>query len=307
MRRIFYFPLRRPRVLQLEHLAIPHWPRTDPGPVAGCGVNPIDFKTRSGLGFVSQTSASVFIFVPGYDVSGVVDALSDGVSQWAPGDAVYGMVNFPLPAGACAEYVVADAGTWARAPQSPLAHAGGCRLRRPHCGRRCSMWVACNPVSGFWCWRVRARCRPSFCSACCMERRQREAPPASPANHDFLRRHGAALALDYRDPVAVGQHGPGSDSGSDGRGGGRTGAGLAGAEWPHGDGAHNTAAQLLEKASGMARKVLAIKVQPDIAQLAQLATLVDNGQLRLHVSAALALEEAASAHEKMQQGHVKES
>ena len=27
----------------------------------------------------------------------------------------------------------------------------------------------------------------------------------------------------------------------------------------------------------MARKVLAIKVQPDIAQLAQLATLVDNG------------------------------
>ena len=52
------------------------------------------------------------------------------------------------------------------------------------------------------------------------------------------------------------------------------------------------------KASGMARKVLAIKVQPDIAQLAQLATLVDNGQLRLHVSAALALEEAASAHEK---------
>ena len=43
----------------------------------------------------------------------------------------------------------------------------------------------------------------------------------------------------------------------------------------------NTAAQLLEKASGMARKVLAIKVQPDIAQLAQLATLVDNGQLRL--------------------------
>ena len=48
----------------------------------------------------------------------------------------------------------------------------------------------------------------------------------------------------------------------------------------------STAAQLLEKASGMARKVLAIKVQPDIAQLAQLATLVDNGQLRLHVSAA---------------------
>ena len=94
---------------------------------------------------------------------------------------------------------------------------------------------------------------------------------ASPANHEFLRRHGAALALDYRDPVAVGQHGP-QDLILDLMGGAvGAGAGLAGAEWPHGDDA-NTAAQLLEKASGMARKVLAIKVQPDIAQLAQLAT-----------------------------------
>ena len=129
---------------------------------------------------------------------------------------------------------------------------------------------------------------------------------ASPANHDFLRRHGAALALDYRDPVAVGQHGP-WDLILDLMGG-AVGEQALGWLAPNGRMVTvptNTAAQLLEKASGMARKVLAIKVQPDIAQLAQLATLVDNGQLRLHVSAALALEEAASAHEKMQQGHVK--
>ena len=120
-------------------------------------MNPIDFKTRSGLGFVSQTLGQRFHFVPGYDVSGVVDALSDGVSQWAPGDAVYGMVNFPLPAGACAEYVVADAGTW-RGRRSPFPWPTPvvCRLRASLPGRRCSMWVACNPVSGFWCWRVRA-------------------------------------------------------------------------------------------------------------------------------------------------------
>ena len=306
MRRIFYSRFGGPEVLQLEHTAIPQ-----PGPgqirvrVAGCGVNPIDFKTRSGLGFVSQTLGQRFHFVPGYDVSGVVDALSDGVSQWAPGDAVYGMVNFPLPAGACAEYVVADAGTWARAPQSiPWPTPVVCRLRASLPGRRCSMWVACNPVSGFGAGGC-GRCRPSFCSACCMERRQRE-------------RHRIAgqsrFSASSRCRIGTGL----SRSRSGWAAwpwdlildlmGGAVGEQALGWLAPNGRMVTvptNTAAQLLEKASGMARKVLAIKVQPDIAQLAQLATLVDNGQLRLHVSAALALEEAASAHEKMQQGHVK--
>ena len=295
MRRIFYSRFGGPEVLQLEHGHSPAWPRTDPGPGGRLRCESHRFQNPQWTGFCVPNPRPAFSFVPGYDVSGVVDALSDGVSQWAPGDAVYGMVNFPLPAGACAEYVVADAGTWARAPQSiPLATPVVCRLRASLPGRRCSMWVACNPVSGFWCWRVRA----SFCSACCMESASVSAT-ASPANHDFLRRHGAALALDYRDPVAVGQHGP-WDLILDLMGG-AVGEQALGWLAPNGRMVTvptNTAAQLLEKASGMARKVLAIKVQPDIAQLAQLATLVDNGQLRLHVSAALALEESRQCSRK---------
>ena len=157
---------------------------------------------------MSQTLGQRFHFVPGYDVSGVVDALSDGVSQWAPGDAVYGMVNFLLPAGACAEYVVADAGTWrGRRSPFPLAHARWFAACGPHClaGALFDV-VACNPVSGFWCWRVRAVSAIFLFSL--LHGKALVSATASPANHDFLRRHGAALALDYRDPVAVGQHGP---------------------------------------------------------------------------------------------------
>ena len=124
---------------------------------------------------------------------------------------------------------------------------------------------------------------------------------ASPANRDFLRRHGAALALDYRDPVAVGQHGP-WDLILDLMGG-AVGEQALGWLAPNGRMVTvptSTAAQLLEKASGMARKVLDKSASPTSRNWPQLATLVDNGQLRLHVSAALALEEAASAHEKMQ-------
>ena len=122
--------------------------------MASCGVNPIDFKTRSGLGFVSQTLGQRFHFVPGYDVSGVVDALSDGVGQWAPGDAVYGMVNFrclPVPAR----------NMWwrmrerASAAGPSLAHAGGLPLAGLT-ARQALFDVVAESGERFWCWQVQA-------------------------------------------------------------------------------------------------------------------------------------------------------
>ena len=208
---------------------------------------------------MSQTLGQRFHFVPGYDVSGVVDALSDGVSQWAPGDAVYGMVNFPLPAGACAEYVVADAGTWARAPQS--IPPGPRRWLAAFAGLA---WQALFDVGGLQSGeRVLVLAGAGGVGHLSVQlaawKGASVSATASPANHDFLRRHGAALALDYRDPVAVGQHGP-WDLILDLMGG-AVGEQALGWLAPNGRMVTvptNTAAQLLEKASGMARKVLAI-------------------------------------------------
>ncbi|MEZ5510793.1 MAG: zinc-binding dehydrogenase [Gammaproteobacteria bacterium] len=68
----------------------------------------------------------------------------------------------------------------------------------------------------------------------------------------------------------------------------------------------NTAlATVVQTGAAAGKTVRAIKVTPDTAQLAQLAALVDQGLLTLHVSAAIPLEEAASAHAQSERGHVK--
>ncbi|MGG7307642.1 NADP-dependent oxidoreductase [Curtobacterium sp. AB451] len=61
--------------------------------------------------------------VPGYDVSGTVDSLGDGVTDLAVGDAVIGFLPMERDGGA-AEYVVAPADALVPAPTSiPLADA----------------------------------------------------------------------------------------------------------------------------------------------------------------------------------------
>jgi NADPH:quinone reductase-like Zn-dependent oxidoreductase len=61
--------------------------------------------------------------IPGYDVSGTVDALGDGVTDLAVGDAVIGFLPMERDGGA-AEYVVAPAESLVPAPTSiPLADA----------------------------------------------------------------------------------------------------------------------------------------------------------------------------------------
>lgn len=61
--------------------------------------------------------------VPGYDVSGTIDAIGDGVEGFAVGDAVIGFLPMTDDGGA-AEYVVAPADSIVAAPMSvPLADA----------------------------------------------------------------------------------------------------------------------------------------------------------------------------------------
>lgn len=87
--------------------------RPVPGPtevrvrVYAAGVNPTDWKRRA-----CADSPSI----PGFDVSGVVDAVGPGVTVFAPGDEVFGMPRFPHPAAAYAEYVTAPARHFAAKP-----------------------------------------------------------------------------------------------------------------------------------------------------------------------------------------------
>ncbi len=89
--------------------------------VAGSAFNPADAGIRGGtLPFPVSLP-----HVPGYDVSGTIDALGEGVSSLEVGDAVVGFLPM-AESGSAAEYVVTRADVLVAAPTSiPLEDAAG--------------------------------------------------------------------------------------------------------------------------------------------------------------------------------------
>ncbi|MCM3696910.1 NADP-dependent oxidoreductase [Microbacterium oleivorans] len=89
--------------------------------VAGAGVNPAD----NGIRFGRLPIPITLPHTPGYDVSGTVVSLGDGVTGLAVGDAVVGFLPMTED-GAAAEYVVAPAEALVPAPASvALTDAAG--------------------------------------------------------------------------------------------------------------------------------------------------------------------------------------
>ena len=78
------------------------------------GVNPADFKTRTGTTPYSKKYTHPIIL--GWDIAGVIDEVGSDVTNFKTGDAVYGMVNFPEPGNAYAEYVASPAAHLALKP-----------------------------------------------------------------------------------------------------------------------------------------------------------------------------------------------
>jgi NADPH:quinone reductase-like Zn-dependent oxidoreductase len=98
-----------------EVLKLDEVPKPEPGPgevlvrVHAAGVNPIDWKFRAG--YLEQYMPLELPSTPGLDLAGTVDTVAPGVTEFAPGDAVFGR-----GAGTYAEYAVAPAGTLAHKP-----------------------------------------------------------------------------------------------------------------------------------------------------------------------------------------------
>ena len=79
------------------------------------------WKTRTG-------EDRPFPIIPGHEFSGVIAALSAGVTEWAEGDSVYGLNDW-FADGAQAEYCVAPAAPLAPKPRS-LDHVQAAGLSR---------------------------------------------------------------------------------------------------------------------------------------------------------------------------------
>ncbi|WP_299823569.1 NADP-dependent oxidoreductase [uncultured Pontibacter sp.] len=81
--------------------------------VKAISINPVDTKTREGKALYNSLAENPPVII-GWDISGVVEAVGEGVKMFKPGDEVFGMVNFPGHGRAYAAYVAA--------PESHLAH-----------------------------------------------------------------------------------------------------------------------------------------------------------------------------------------
>lgn len=82
--------------------------------ISAAGVNPIDWKIRSG--YVKEMFPVQFPWIPGLDVSGVVEEAGANVADIKAGDAIYGMLSFR--SGGYAEYVAAQVSDLAPKPKS---------------------------------------------------------------------------------------------------------------------------------------------------------------------------------------------
>src|SRR3954447_2128600 len=103
MRAVTFTEYGDPEVL---HVAEPPAPHAGPGQVRivvrAVGVNPIDWKARSGA--TRQMMPVTFPAITGREAAGVVDEVGEGVTDVAVGDAVFGFAV----GGAAATLAVLD-------------------------------------------------------------------------------------------------------------------------------------------------------------------------------------------------------
>ncbi|MDH4580576.1 quinone oxidoreductase [Pseudomonas sp. BN415] len=114
----------RDRALLLETVDAPfkliHPMRPQPGPgqvlvrIHASGVNPLDTKIRAGKGAHARQALPAVL---GMDLAGVVESVGEGVSNFAPGDEVYGMAGgIGGNPGTLADYQALDADLVAKKP-----------------------------------------------------------------------------------------------------------------------------------------------------------------------------------------------
>ncbi len=113
-----------PEVLKIEDVPTP-----EPGAgevlvrVSGSGINPVDWKIREGE--AKERFPATFPATVGFEYSGTIEKLGDGVEGFSVGDEIYGIEH----AGTCADYLVTKPGGFALKPPSmDLPDSGGIPL-----------------------------------------------------------------------------------------------------------------------------------------------------------------------------------
>jgi NADPH2:quinone reductase len=112
-----------------DGLVIQSGPIPEPGngevlvKVAFAGVNPIDVKTRAGLGWAADQNKDRLPWVPGYDISGKIVRCGEHAERFQADDTVAGLIGFPLRGGGYSQYVCVPENELSLVPSSVTLEA----------------------------------------------------------------------------------------------------------------------------------------------------------------------------------------
>jgi len=271
--------------------------------VRAAGVNPVDTKIRGG--YMAEKLPWHFPLILGWDVAGVVEQVGPAVTAFRPGAEVYGYIRrHHLQFGTYAEYATATDTYFAHKP-SRLTFEEAAAL--PLAGLTAHQALETVGVRGGETLFIGGGSGGvgHLAVQLGVARGARVIATASERNQDFLRELGAE-PLDYAEgdvPARVREltGGGGADAAIDLFGG--DGREEAYAALRRGGRLVSVAQPPPEPREGF--EVHYVFVRPDGDELAELAELVEGGQLRPHVEEVFPLERAADAHERIEHGHVR--
>jgi NADPH:quinone reductase-like Zn-dependent oxidoreductase len=271
--------------------------------VVSAGVNPLDWKVREGR----STVAHSLPLIPGWDLSGVVEAVGRAVVEFAPGDEVYGMVDIARD-GAYAEYVTACARHLAPKPRS-LGHLEAAAVPTA----ALTAWQALFGVNGEpdsiglrkgqnILIHAGAGGVGTFAVQLGRWRGAHVLATASSAHASLVRDLGAERVIDYRAERferVVSEVDAVLDLV-----GGETQARSFGVLRPGGVLASTVSPPSAREAARRHVRAVTVNTQANALELRELGCLIDHGVIRVVVSEVIPLSEVWRAHVLSQSGHV---
>jgi NADPH:quinone reductase-like Zn-dependent oxidoreductase len=269
--------------------------------VRAAGVNPFDWKVADGA--LEGERKHRFPLILGFDAAGVVERVGAGVTELAEGDEVYGyLFKSVVGGGAYAEYVSAPATIVAKKPES-VGFAEAAALPTPALTAM-DLVDAVDPTEGETTFIVGATGGVgSYAVQLAARRGARVIATARQENEAFVGELGAAETIDHTREDLVGSvlvaHPDGIeavvDVVSDREALGR----IAGLVKRGG----RIASSVYAANSGI--EATNVGARPDARRLAELARLVDAGELSVRLERAFPLERASEALEASRTGHVR--
>ena len=268
--------------------------------VHAAGVNPLDWKVRSGS--LNGSIQHKLPLIPGWDVSGVVEEVGPGVSQFMKGDEVIAMAN-PTRDGAYGDYIAVCEAALAAKPKSlhhvraaavPLSALTAWRslfeLGQLQSGQRILIHGGSGGVGHFA--LQLAKWKGAYAIA-----------TASTKNQELLRKLGADETIDYTtqkfeevtEKVELVLDTIGGETQERSWRVLKKGGALISLVQPPSE----------QKARRFGVRGMMCSVQPDGAQLGEIAKLIDSAKLKPVIDRILPLREAQRAHELSQRGHVR--